>query len=89
MEILVTNVIETMKLSKSKQVAGYIFACCIALGPSLPLLAGFAVQKLLAVSLCQQIRRRDVIGNTAAIGTSSEPYAEIWVGVDEGTIDAS
>ena len=52
-EILVTNVIESMKLSKSKQVAGYIFACCIALGPSLPLLAGFVVQKLLPVSLCQ------------------------------------
>ena len=45
-----------MKLSKSKQVAGYIFACCIALGPSLPLLAGFVVQKLLAVSLYQLAR---------------------------------
>ena len=42
-----------MKRSESKQLAGYIFACCIALVPSLHLLAGFAVQCLLAVSLSQ------------------------------------
>ena len=53
MDILVTNVFEYMKRSESKQLAGYIFACCIALVPSLHLLAGFAVQCLLAVSLSQ------------------------------------
>ena len=56
MDILVTNVIEFMTLSKSKQVAGFILACCIAQVPSLPLLAGFVVQKLLAVSLYQLAR---------------------------------
>ena len=32
-----------------KQLADDIFACCIALVPSSPLLAGFEVQSLLAV----------------------------------------
>ena len=44
---------ESMKYWESKQLAGYIFACFIALAPSLTLLAGFALQSLLALSLCQ------------------------------------
>ena len=32
-------------------ISGYIFACCIALAPSFPLVAGFTVQSLLAVLL--------------------------------------
>ena len=51
--IYLSQMFEYMKRSESKQLAGYIFACCIALVPSLYLLAGFAVQCLLAVSLSQ------------------------------------
>ena len=64
--MLVTNVIESMKWSESKQLAGYIFACCIALAPSSPLLAGFGVQSLLAVSLCQLASTED--GNSWEYG---------------------
>ena len=46
-----TNVIQSMKSSDSKHLAGYIFTCCLALVPSSPLLAVSAVQSLLAVSL--------------------------------------
>ena len=46
------KVTKSIKWSKSKELAGYIFACYTALKPSLPILAGFAVQNLLAVSLC-------------------------------------
>lgn len=53
MGILVTGIIESMKWSESKQQAAYIFTGYIALAPSLPSLAGFAVQSLLAVSPCQ------------------------------------
>ena len=42
-----------MKRSKSKQLAGYVFACYIALVPSLFFPAGFAVKSLLVVLLCQ------------------------------------
>ena len=44
MGILVTGIIESMKWSESKQQAAYIFTGYIALAPSLPSLAGFAVQ---------------------------------------------
>ena len=50
-KILVNNVVEPMKWSDSKQLAGYIFARCISLTPSLPLLARLVAQRLLAVSL--------------------------------------
>ena len=36
-----------------KQLVDYIFACCIALAPSLSLLTGSEVECLLAVSLCE------------------------------------
>ena len=49
------------------QLAGYIFAHCIALAPSLPLLAGFAVQSLLAVSLLWLASREEVLRNTAVL----------------------
>ena len=52
-EILVTNIIKSMKFSKSKELVGYICARCIVLVLSLPLLTGFIVQSLLAVTLCQ------------------------------------
>lgn len=45
-EIQVTNVIDSINLSESKQL-GYIFACCFAVVPRTSLLAGFAVQILL------------------------------------------
>ena len=35
-EILVTNFIESTNGSEGTQLTGYIFACCIALAPSLP-----------------------------------------------------
>ena len=53
MEILATNVIECIKWSNSKQLAGYVFVCCIAMALSLPLLVSFMVPSLLAVSLFQ------------------------------------
>ena len=47
------------------------FECSIALVPSLPLLAGFVVQSLLAVSPCWFSKTEgEVLGNTAALGTS-------------------
>ena len=52
-EILLTNDTETMNQSENKQLAGYILAACIDLAPSFALLAGFAVQSLLTVLLCQ------------------------------------
>ena len=36
-----------------------------------------------------QVRRREVIGNTAALDTSSTPYPKIWVGKEEGTTNIS
>ena len=36
-----------------KQLVDYIFACCIAMAPSLSLLTGSEVECLLAVSLCE------------------------------------
>ena len=51
-EILVTSFLESLEWSDSKKLAGYIFLCCVALALSLPLLAGFVVQSLLAVLLC-------------------------------------
>ena len=53
LEILVTNVSESIKWSESQQLVGYIFECYTALASSLPLLVGYAVQSLLAVLLCQ------------------------------------
>ena len=64
-----TNVIQSMKSSESKQLAGYIFTCCLALAPSSPLLAVFAVQSLLAVSLCQLLSTEE---------TSSWKYSCAW-----------
>ena len=49
---LKTDFVDSKKLNGSK-LAGYMFARYIALVPSMPLLAGFTVQGLLAVSLCQ------------------------------------
>ena len=40
-------------MSESKQLAGYIWACSIALLPSSSLLAGLVVQNPLTVLLCQ------------------------------------
>ena len=42
-----------MKSEHTTIVAGDIFLGCIPLASSLPLLAGFAVESLLAVSLCE------------------------------------
>ena len=64
-----TNVIESRKWRERKELAGYIFACCIALVPSSPLLVDFAVQSLLAVSLCQ-------LASTE--GGSSWEYGHAW-----------
>ena len=50
-QILVPNAAEFK--NESKQKAGYILACCTAVAPSSPYLAGFVVQSLLAVSLGQ------------------------------------
>ena len=55
------------------------FECSIALVPSLPLLAGFVVQSLLAVSPCWFSKTEgEVLGNTAALGTSWGSYTKIW-----------
>ena len=60
------------------------------MAPSSSLLAGFVVQRLLAVSLCQlALTEEDVTGNTAGLGTSSRPCSKIWVGECEGTTDVS
>ena len=58
-EILVTNFVEPMNWSKSKQMDGYIFTGCIELVPNLPLWAGFWVHSLLAVLLCQLASREE------------------------------
>ena len=79
-KIVVTNVINCMKRSKSKQLSFYIFVRCVALGLSLPLLAGFVVQSLLAMLLCQLASTEgEVLRNMAVLGTSSGPFANIWV----------
>ena len=53
-EVLVTNVIEeSMRWNEITQLVSYLFKLCIALASSLPSLMDFAVQSLLAVSLCQ------------------------------------
>ena len=89
-EIMVINATESMKQSESKQLAGFIFTCCISLGPTSPLLAGFTVQSLLAVLLCQLVSTEEVNSwNAAVLGTSSGPYAKIWVGEAEGTTHVS
>ena len=51
-----------------------------ALLTSLPLLAGFTVQDLLATWLCwlaSTLGGGGVIWNTTVLGTSSEPYTKI------------
>ena len=68
-EILVTYVIQSMKWGKSKQLARSTFAYCIVLEPSLPLLGSFAVQGLLAMSLCQSASMKD---------GSSQVYGSAW-----------
>ena len=79
-EIVVTNVINCMKQSKNKQLSFYIFAHCVAPGLSLPLLAGFVVQSLLAMLLCQLASNDgEVLRNMAVLGTSLGPFANIWV----------
>ena len=60
-EILVTYVVESMKWSERKQLAGYIFTCCLAQASSSPLLAGSVVQSLLAVSLCKLAGRPSLL----------------------------
>ena len=78
-EIVVTNVINCMKQSKNKQLSFYIFARCVAPGLSLPLLAGFVVQSLLAMLLCQLASTGgEVLRNMAVLGTSLGPFANIW-----------
>ena len=52
MEILVANIVESMKWSDIKQLAAYTLVRSIALVPSLALLTVFAVQSLLAYLLC-------------------------------------
>ena len=56
--------VKPMKWSEGKQLAGYIFAHCIALAPNLPLLAGFAEHVPLVVFLCleKQVWREKVLG---------------------------
>lgn len=89
MEILVT-VTQSTKWSKNKKIVGYIFTCCISLASSLSLLAGFVVQSLIAVLLCQLVCTLvEVLGNMTVLGTSSGPYKNIWVGKAEGTTHAS
>ena len=44
-DIPVTKAIESMKPNKSKQLAGYIFASCIALASSSPLFIGWLCGK--------------------------------------------
>ena len=56
-----------------------IFACFLVLALKSPLLAAFAVQFLLAVSLCQLGRMEGGNSpNLALPGTSSGPYVKIW-----------
>ena len=52
-DILVANIVEHMKLSKSEQVDAYSLASCTVLVPSLPLLTDLVVQSLLAYLLCR------------------------------------
>ena len=78
-----------MKYSKTKQLVGYIYARCIVLAPSLPLLTAFAIQSLLVVFLCWLANREEVLGNTAVLSSSSGPYGSIWVGEAEGITDFS
>ena len=59
-ELLVTNAIKSMKWSDNKQLASYIFACCISVVPSLSLMPAFVVQSLLTVFLCQLTSTEEV-----------------------------
>ena len=60
---LVINFTDSMKLSESKELAVYIFAYCMVLALMSPLFSGFAVQN----SASQQLRRREVLRNTALL----------------------
>ena len=61
-EILVTNVIGSVKSSESKQLAGYIFVCCIILVPSL--LKSFKMMLLRTVGMVQKIIQPTIINTT-------------------------
>ena len=77
-----------MKQSESKRLDGYNYPRCIALVPSLLLLAGFVVQGLLIVLPCRLTgTEEEVLRNTTALGTSSKLYINIWVSEAEGTND--
>ena len=90
MAILVTNLIESMKWSENKQLAGYIFACCITLASILPLSAGFAAQSLLAVSLCQlAILESGSSGEYGCAWQQVKTLPKTWVGEVAKTIGAS
>ena len=53
-------------------------------------MAAFAVQSLLAVSLCRLAStERKVLGIIAMLDTTQGPYANICVDEAEGTIDVS
>ena len=83
-EKLVANFIEPMKKSKSKQLAFCIFTCCIALAPSLPLLAGFVVQSILAVWLFQLARTDERSCKYSCAWHQLKILCKIWVWEVEG-----
>ena len=75
---------------KQEQTTCDISAYCIALTLSLSLLAGFAIQSLLAVYLCRLASTEgEVLGKKAVLGNSSEPKENILVGTGEEITDVS
>ena len=76
---------------KSKHLAGYIFALCIAMASISLSLAGFVVQSLSAALLYQLANTKDVrtsvIWSAVMARTTSVPYTNVCVGKYEGTND--
>ena len=79
-----SNNVDSMKWIQRKHLAGYILAYCIVLVSSLTLLAGFAVQSLLAKFLCQLVSMEEGISWECNCAWY-QPYAKIWVDKAEGT----
>ena len=85
-EILVTNVIDSMKWNKSRQLAAYNINCCIGMVPSSPLLAGFAVEPIDNVTISVSKSRGGKFLGMAVLSTSSGLDAKIWVGQLKGLL---
>ena len=78
-------------LSPWNEASGCIFARCIALTPSLPLVAGFTIQRLFnsVVMLVSKYKRGKFLEIQLCLAPAQDPIQTFWVGEAEGTTDVS